>query len=111
MKELLDLEPNDCRYPVNEGGPFLFCAEPSAKGSSYCAHHRDLCFRKVMEHGEGLAGLRMTPEHRAKIAAANSAGSNFDCEVCGKTFWRKPYAISRGENRFCSRVCSNRRHL
>ena len=37
---LLDLEPDDCRFAVNEGDPqFLFCARPKMKGSSYCPGH------------------------------------------------------------------------
>ena len=70
MKELLDLEPNDCRYPVNEGGPFLFCAEPSAKGSSYCAHHRDLCFREVMEQLRGREIPQLSAAIRKSIYPA-----------------------------------------
>lgn len=50
MKSLLDLEPNECRYPMNDGGPYLFCAEVQATGSSYCAAHRDVSFRRVQEH-------------------------------------------------------------
>jgi len=32
-------------------------------------------------------------------------GSYFNCILCGKKFWRKPYAIKRGDNKFCSRKC------
>lgn len=55
--------------------------------------------------GEGLSGHSLTPEHRAKIAAKLRTGSDFVCETCGNAFWRKLYAIARGENRFCSRAC------
>tara|TARA_R100000655_G_scaffold91566_1_gene132320 strand:+ start:114 stop:344 length:231 start_codon:yes stop_codon:yes gene_type:complete len=36
---LLDLEPDSCRWPVNDGDPYLFCAAPRVAGSSYCACH------------------------------------------------------------------------
>lgn len=39
---LLELEPGQCRWPVNDGAPFLFCAAPSLRGSSYCACHASL---------------------------------------------------------------------
>jgi GcrA cell cycle regulator len=36
---LVDLEPNDCRYPYGDS-PFAFCGHPKFAGSSYCvAHH------------------------------------------------------------------------
>lgn len=38
-KELMDLDAHDCRWPVNSGGPFRFCAAKQFSGSSYCAHH------------------------------------------------------------------------
>lgn len=39
-KTLIDLGPHDCKWPLNDGGPFLFCAAPKFGGSrSYCAHH------------------------------------------------------------------------
>lgn len=38
-KALIDLEPKECRWPLNEGGPFLFCSEEAAHGP-YCSHHR-----------------------------------------------------------------------
>lgn len=38
-KELVDLEPHDCRWPIGSVGPFKFCAAKQFQGSSYCAHH------------------------------------------------------------------------
>ena len=32
-------------------------------------------------------------------------GNFFDCIVCGSKFWRKPCAIKKGENKFCSKKC------
>lgn len=41
---LCDLEPGQCRWPVNtpkNGGEYLFCGHPKHKTSSYCeAHYR-----------------------------------------------------------------------
>lgn len=39
---LIDLEPNDCRYPYGDG-PMTFCGHPKIAGSSYCFHHFHLC--------------------------------------------------------------------
>ena len=37
---LLELEPGDCRWPVNDGRPvYLFCAYRAIDGSSYCQRH------------------------------------------------------------------------
>lgn len=59
----------------------------------------------LTEGGEGLAGLPRSQEHREKIAAGLRTGKRFDCEVCGATFWRKQFAIKKGDCRFCSRAC------
>jgi GcrA cell cycle regulator len=40
--QLLELRSDDCRYPVNDVPPFLFCGHPKMHGSSYCAGHHDL---------------------------------------------------------------------
>lgn len=32
-------------------------------------------------------------------------GKYFNCLVCGSQFWRKPYAIKKGDNKFCSKKC------
>jgi GcrA cell cycle regulator len=37
---LLDLEPEDCRYPVTDDSPFLFCGHQIAEGSYCRAHYR-----------------------------------------------------------------------
>lgn len=40
-KALVDLNVNDCRWPVDSQGTTLFCAVEKAEGSSCCAiHHR-----------------------------------------------------------------------
>lgn len=58
--------------------------------------------------GEGLAGHKFTPEHRAKIAAALRRGREHACAKCGATFYRKPKDV-RSTRLFCSRACSNSR--
>lgn len=65
----------------------------------------------LTDGGEGLAGHIMTDVHRSRIRDALRRGSEFACEVCGTNFWRKPKEIGRNHNRFCSRRCSNARHL
>ncbi|ANL84650.1 GcrA family cell cycle regulator [Rhizobium phaseoli] len=37
-KELTELQAGECRWVLNNGGPFLFCAEATG-GATYCAHH------------------------------------------------------------------------
>ncbi len=43
-RPLLDLEHGMCRYPVNNGSPYLFCSEPRERldleSDPYCAYHR-----------------------------------------------------------------------
>lgn len=63
----------------------------------------------LTDGGEGLAGHKFSDDHRARIAAALRAGSEFHCLKCGKPFWRKPHEIKSGHNKFCSRDCSNGR--
>lgn len=29
----------DCHWPLNSGGPFVYCCAPKVKGSSYCGPH------------------------------------------------------------------------
>lgn len=46
------------------------------------------------------------PEERAKkISEHHKQGAFFNCLVCNKEFWRKPYAIKKGQNKFCSKAC------
>jgi GcrA cell cycle regulator len=45
---LLDLRPDECRYPFGDGGveqPFTFCGHPAPKDESYCAGHAALTHR------------------------------------------------------------------
>lgn len=46
-KTLLDLESNDCRWPVGEPkhDDFHFCGRPSAAGRPYCQEHWSMAFQ------------------------------------------------------------------
>lgn len=44
-------------------------------------------------------------EHNLKISEALKRGAYFDCITCSKKFWRKPFAIKKGDNKFCSKKC------
>lgn len=46
-KTLLDLEANDCRWPVGEPRhpDFHFCGEQQASGRPYCEHHWNMAFQ------------------------------------------------------------------
>lgn len=47
MKHLIDLELNECRWPVGEtlGAPEMFCAAPKAgAGCPYCERHRKMAY-------------------------------------------------------------------
>ena len=61
----------------------------------------------LTDGGEGLAGHRLTDEHKAKIAAANRTGATCVCVRCGESFWRKANQIAKGQAKFCSRQCAN----
>lgn len=39
-KDLLSLGSCDCRWPLTDIGPHLFCCAEVVTGSPYCAHHR-----------------------------------------------------------------------
>lgn len=46
-KELYELEAKECHWPLNHGGPFLFCAAEAEIGETYCVHHRLRAMPKV----------------------------------------------------------------
>ncbi len=43
-KELMDLGAHECRWPVNNGHPFMFCAAVT-DGATYCQHHAERAYR------------------------------------------------------------------
>ena len=46
-KELHELERGECRWGLNHGSPFLFCAAARSGLSPYCEHHRARAMRVV----------------------------------------------------------------
>lgn len=38
-RPLEDIPPNGCKWPINDGGPFLFCCAPRGDHHAYCHHH------------------------------------------------------------------------
>lgn len=65
----------------------------------------------VTDGGGGLSGHKFAgTEHAKKIADKLKTGKYFNCEKCGKKFWRKQKDIIRNHNKFCSTFCSNTRH-
>lgn len=44
-KHLLELGPNDCRYPYGDS-PYTFCGHPQMEGHSYCGPHFSLSVRR-----------------------------------------------------------------
>jgi len=45
-KTLLELGPNECRYPFGDNAPYSFCGHPQFEGSSYCGGHFGLTARR-----------------------------------------------------------------
>lgn len=45
-KSLLELGPNDCRYPYGSNAPYTFCGHPQMEGHSYCGPHFALSARR-----------------------------------------------------------------
>ena len=51
-------------------------------------------------------GKFKNPQERIrKISDSKKKGQWFGCLVCSTKFWRKPYAIKKGDNKFCSKKC------
>ncbi|ASY63028.1 hypothetical protein SJ05684_c15860 [Sinorhizobium sojae CCBAU 05684] len=51
-KRLEDLLPGECIWPINSGGPYLFCAAKT-DGKKYCAHHKARLLQKRGGQGGG----------------------------------------------------------
>jgi GcrA cell cycle regulator len=59
---LLELEPNDCRYPFGgdeDGEAITFCGHPRRQGSSYCVSHFHLTRGRAPEPGAVKVLLRL----------------------------------------------------
>ena len=50
-------------------------------------------------------GYEQSEEHVFKRSKSMQRGKWFNCLVCEKEFWRKPFAIKKGQNKFCSKPC------
>lgn len=65
--DLLDLEPNDCRWPAGgwpSADPITFCGHPVEPGCSYCPEH------KALNTGRGTYGeVNAHRINRAQVAA------------------------------------------
>jgi GcrA cell cycle regulator len=44
MITLMELNGDTCRWPLNDGGPFLFCGDLKADGSPYCVKHTNAAY-------------------------------------------------------------------
>ena len=44
QKTLIELGDNECRFPLNDGNPFKFCARTREKGLPYCTQHARIAF-------------------------------------------------------------------
>lgn len=63
---LLDLKPNDCRFPVGD----LFCAGARRDGSSYCDHHHRIAYPVKVGGGRAFSSGAFLADHIEKIAPA-----------------------------------------
>lgn len=66
-RQLMELEPDDCRYPFGDSAPFTFCGDAALVGSSYCEVHHLLC-TKPQEHRRSL---KETPHFAALLRKRN----------------------------------------
>lgn len=60
---LMMLTEHRCKWPINDGGPFLFCGEAKQTGRPYCAFHASAAL------GKGTESERTAVRSALKIAA------------------------------------------
>jgi GcrA cell cycle regulator len=55
QKTLLDLEANDCRWPIGEprSPDFHFCGKSQVPGRPYCEHHWSMAFQPARPRNHG----------------------------------------------------------
>lgn len=48
LKHILELKPNDCRFPIGHPGQkrFGFCGRPQKLGRPYCLEHCNIAYRR-----------------------------------------------------------------
>ena len=66
---LLDLRPNDCRFPVGD----LFCAGARRDGSSYCDHHHRIAYPVRVGGGRAFSSGGFLADHTEKVAPPRPA--------------------------------------
>lgn len=75
-----ELGPAQCRYVVNDGPPFLFCAA-GTDGRPYCPDHDELCHDGQGVDWRHVAGMMKATErsivHPSGVRALSSAGNAF----------------------------------
>lgn len=50
-------------------------------------------------------GYKQSKEHIIKKSESRKNGDIFNCLTCGSKFYRSAIRISRGENKYCSKLC------
>lgn len=55
MPKLADMDHTQCRYPLTQEAPFVFCGREKDGCSSYCARHHKLCVKKTVRAIDFLA--------------------------------------------------------
>jgi GcrA cell cycle regulator len=67
FKTIIELGPNECRYPKQEPsrGQHLFCAAPTGSGEVYCTACRPLCYRSAADESARREAARTYAKERA----------------------------------------------
>ena len=80
-----------------------------AREKYWIARYKNLL--NLTDGGKGMSGHNFAgTTHARRIANKIRTGAEFSCQKCGESFWRKRSEIVKGNNKFCSRQCANRRH-
>lgn len=96
-KAIVDLGRHECRYPLTNGKPHLFCAASTALTAAgapepYCPTHKKLCHRGHGKDWQSLAEMMRLTEQTIRKAAPSEdlatpvdeavTGKRADCSVC-----------------------------
>lgn len=65
--QLMELGPDDCRYPFGDSTPYTFCGDTAIVGSSYCELHHMICTRPQGHH----LAMKDKPHYAAAIRKNN----------------------------------------
>jgi hypothetical protein len=49
LKTLFDLKRGECRWPIGDRAPYLFCGDPQKEGRSYCEAHWSASIESVQK--------------------------------------------------------------